>query len=188
MRHGRASVRTVTPSGTKSILAGLDGDSNHLPRRECANEVDAPGDRPLLWPERQRFLFRRQACSMRIGIFGGTFDPVHLGHLIVAEQCREQGRLDEVCFIPAARPPHKQERSVTPFAQRLEMLALAVAGQPAFRVEDLEDHRPGPSYTADTLEELRRSRPDAEFLLIVGTDTLEDLPHWVDPVRIIRQA
>jgi len=125
---------------------------------------------------------------MRIGIFGGTFDPVHLGHLIVAEQCREQGRLDEVCFIPAARPPHKQERSVTPFAQRLEMLALAVAGQPAFRVEDLEDHRPGPSYTADTLEELRRSRPDAEFLLIVGTDTLEDLPHWVDPVRIIRQA
>ena len=72
---------------------------------------------------------------MRIGVFGGTFDPVHLAHLILAEQCREQARLDQVWFMPAARPPHKHEGELTPFAQRVEMLRLALAGQPAFRVE-----------------------------------------------------
>ena len=70
---------------------------------------------------------------MRVGIFGGTFDPVHLGHLIMAEQCREQAPLDQVWFMPAARPPHKTEKELTPFAQRVEMLQLAIAGNPAFR-------------------------------------------------------
>ncbi len=102
---------------------------------------------------------------MRIGVFGGTFDPVHLGHLILAEQCREQGRLDEVWFVPAARPPHKTEAALTPFAQRVEMLNLAIAGQPAFRVEELEKDRPGLSFTAVTLEELSApaSRPPVVF-------------------------
>ena len=71
---------------------------------------------------------------MRIGVFGGTFDPIHLGHLIVAEQCREQANLDQVLFVPAARPPHKQDRPLTPFQHRVEMLHLAIAGQGAFRV------------------------------------------------------
>ena len=66
---------------------------------------------------------------MRLGIFGGTFDPVHLGHLILAEQCREQGRLDQVLFVLAARPPHKEEGAVTPFEKRVEMLTLAISGQ-----------------------------------------------------------
>src|SRR6516165_2527176 len=103
---------------------------------------------------------------MRVGIFGGTFDPVHLAHLILAEQCREQARLDQVWFIPAARPPHKPDRALTPLAQRVEMLALAVAGQPTFRIDDLEKNRPGPSYTADTLAELHQRRPEDDFFLM----------------------
>jgi nicotinate-nucleotide adenylyltransferase len=125
---------------------------------------------------------------MRIGIFGGTFDPVHLGHLILAEQCREQARLDQVWFIPAARPPHKGGRDLTPFAQRVEMLALAIAGQPAFRINELEKDRPGPSYTADTLAELHRTNSGAEFFLLVGSDTLADLPNWHEPARVVQLA
>lgn len=124
---------------------------------------------------------------MRMGIFGGTFDPVHLGHLIVAEQCREQGKLDQVRFLPAAHPPHKPQPA-TPFAQRAEMLALAISGNAAFVVDEIESERPGPSYTADTLAELRRRHPDAELYLIVGSDTLQDLPRWYQPGRILEQA
>jgi nicotinate-nucleotide adenylyltransferase len=125
---------------------------------------------------------------MRIGVFGGTFDPVHLGHLIVAEQCREQGRLDQVRFVPAASPPHKQGQPVTPFARRVEMLALAIAGQPAFRIDELEKDRPGPSYTVHTLEEIHRREPGAELFLPVGSDTLLDLPSWYQPARIVELA
>jgi nicotinate-nucleotide adenylyltransferase len=125
---------------------------------------------------------------MRIGIFGGTFDPVHLGHLILAEQCREQARLDEVLFVPAARPPHKQERELTPFSQRVEMLSLAIAGQPAFRVDELEKDRPGPSYTVDTLAQIKASRADADLYLTLGADTLHDLPHWYEPARVAELA
>jgi nicotinate-nucleotide adenylyltransferase len=125
---------------------------------------------------------------VRIGVFGGTFDPVHLGHLILAEQCREQGRLEQVWFVPAARPPHKPERELTPFAQRVEMLNLAIAGQPAFRVEELENDRPGPGYTADTLEELHKRHPEHEWFLVIGGDALRDLPGWYDRRRIVAQA
>jgi nicotinate-nucleotide adenylyltransferase len=124
----------------------------------------------------------------RIGVFGGTFDPVHLGHLIQAEQCREQGRLDEVWFLPSARPPHKLDRSLTPFDRRVEMLALALAGNPAFRIDQSEKDRPGPSFTADTLDDFRRRHPDCEFFLLVGSDTLRDLPTWRDPVRVVESA
>jgi nicotinate-nucleotide adenylyltransferase len=125
---------------------------------------------------------------MRIGIFGGTFDPVHFGHLILAEQGREQGRLDEVWFVPAAHPPHKSEPTLTRFEQRVEMLALAIAGNPAFRIDELEKERPGPSYTVDTLAELHRRHPSHEFLLLIGSDTLLDLPHWYQPQRVLEQA
>lgn len=125
---------------------------------------------------------------MRIGILGGTFDPVHTGHLILAEQGREQGRLDEVWFVPAAHPPHKDEPTLTRFDQRVEMLALAIAGNPAFRIDELEKERPGPSYTADTLAELRRRHPVPEFFLLIGSDTLLDLPHWYQPLRVLEQA
>ena len=125
---------------------------------------------------------------MRIGVFGGTFDPVHLGHLILAEQCREQARLDQVWFVPAASPPHKLGKAITPFAQRVEMLALAIAGQPAFLINELEKDRPGPNYTVHTLEEIRRRHPDAELFLPLGSDALVELHTWREPVRILELA
>jgi nicotinate-nucleotide adenylyltransferase len=125
---------------------------------------------------------------MRVGIFGGTFDPVHIGHLIVAEQAREQARLDEVWFVPAPRPPQKEGQAITRFGQRVEMLALAMAGQPAFRIDEVEKERTGPSYTADTLGELVGRHPDHVFFLIVGGDSLHDLPTWRQPQRIVELA
>jgi nicotinate-nucleotide adenylyltransferase len=125
---------------------------------------------------------------MRIGVFGGTFDPVHYGHLLLAEQCREQGRLDQVWFVPAPRPPHKVEQPLTRFEQRVEMLALAVAGNPAFVINEVEKDRAGPSYTVDTLAEFRRRHPGDESFLLVGSDTLRDLPHWHDPAGVLRNA
>jgi nicotinate-nucleotide adenylyltransferase len=125
---------------------------------------------------------------MRVGIYGGTFDPVHVGHLILAEQAREQLRLDQVWFIPAYRPPQKEGQTVTRFEQRVEMLALASAGNPAFRIEELERERAGPSYTVETLAELRRRHSDHTFLLLIGGDSLADLPTWYDPRGIVSQA
>lgn len=125
---------------------------------------------------------------MHIGIFGGTFDPVHLGHLILAEQCREQARLDRVLFIPAARPPHKLDKPQTPFHHRVEMLTFAIAGNSAFQIDELEKDRPGPSYTVDTLEELHGRYPDAQLTLLIGSDCLPDLVHWRDPARIAKLA
>jgi nicotinate-nucleotide adenylyltransferase len=129
-----------------------------------------------------------QPTNPRVAVFGGTFDPVHLGHLIMAEQAREQARLDQVWFIPAASPPHKLAQRITPFAQRVEMLNLAIAGQPAFRVNELEKGRPGPSFTADTLAELHRQFPQTDFHLLVGSDCLPDLPGWHQPTRLVERA
>ena len=125
---------------------------------------------------------------MRMGVFGGTFDPVHVGHLIMAEQCREQAGLDQVRFVPAARPPHKLDRSLSSFGDRVEMLRLAVAGHPGFVIDDLEADRPGPSFTVDTLEALTNRYPEASLELIVGADCLGDLPGWRDPARILELA
>ncbi|HEY1375185.1 MAG TPA: nicotinate-nucleotide adenylyltransferase [Gemmataceae bacterium] len=125
---------------------------------------------------------------MRIGVFGGAFDPVHYGHLILAEQSREQARLDAVWFVPAARHPFKADTTAAPFDRRAEMLRLAVAGQSAFRVDEIEKDRPGLSYTADTLDELHRRHPDDELFLLIGSDTLAELPTWHAPERIVRAA
>lgn len=126
---------------------------------------------------------------MRIGIFGGTFDPIHYGHLIVAEQAREQASLDQVWFLLSARPPHKLDRTISPYERRAEMLSLALAGQEdKFRVETIEKDRPGLSYTADTLEALAESHPQAEWFLILGADSVKDLPGWYEPKRIVARA
>ncbi len=141
----------------------------------------------------------RVATVRRIGIFGGTFDPVHLGHLILAEQCREQGRLDEVWFVPAGNNPFKSDRFRT-FDQRAEMVELAIAGHAAFKVnrvekEMLEEFRrqhpaePLPaSYTYQTLAELHRRDPADELFLLIGSDSLEELPQWREPQQIARNA
>lgn len=125
---------------------------------------------------------------MRIGIFGGAFDPIHLGHLILAEQCREAARLDEVWFLPSYKPPHKSNHTLTRFEHRCDMVALATVSQPAFRVEPIEKELPPPSYTAETLAELRHRHPEHEFHLLIGADTLQDLPNWYQPPRVLEQA
>src|SRR5688572_21974365 len=100
---------------------------------------------------------------MRIGVFGGTFDPVHYGHLLLAETCREQCRLEQVWFMPNAIPPHKVDRVLTPVQQRAEMLELAIAGHPPMLVSRIEAEREGVSYTVDTLEHIRTAHPDVEL-------------------------
>lgn len=125
---------------------------------------------------------------MRLGIYGGTFDPVHYGHLLLAEQCREQLRLDAVWFMPAAVPPHKQDAGISSGRDRLAMLELATAGHPALQVSDRELRRGGTSYTVETLAELRAEDPQRELYLLIGGDSLAELPTWRQPQRILELA
>jgi len=124
----------------------------------------------------------------RIGVFGGTFDPPHLGHLALAEWAREQLRLDRVIFMPAARPPHKRRRRISAAADRVAMTRLAVRGNPAFGVSTLEVRRAGPSYTVDTLRALQRTHPRAAFWLLIGEDSLREFDTWHAPREILRRA
>ena len=125
---------------------------------------------------------------MRLGLFGGSFDPVHHGHLLLAECCREQCRLDAVWFLPAAVPPHKQNRELTPAVERIEMLELAIAGNPAFSVCRYETDRGGVHYTVDTLAHFCEEYPSRELFLLLGADMLLDLPHWRDAARVCELA
>lgn len=126
--------------------------------------------------------------TARLGIFGGTFDPPHYGHLIIATEVRHALALDRVLFLPAGRPPHKRGAAVSPAEHRVAMTRLAIAGDPAFALclDDVE--RGGPSYTADTLEALARQYPGAELFFLMGEDSLRDLPTWRAPARILRAA
>jgi nicotinate-nucleotide adenylyltransferase len=125
---------------------------------------------------------------MRLGIYGGSFDPVHYGHLLLAESAREQLQLQKVLFIPAAQAPHKQQQTAAPAAARVEMLELAIGGQRAFEVSPLEIERGGISYTVDTLEKVNKEEPAAEIFLLLGADSLVDLPGWKSPQEICRLA
>jgi nicotinate-nucleotide adenylyltransferase len=125
---------------------------------------------------------------MRIGVFGGSFDPVHQGHLIVAECCREQARLDRVLFVPAATQPHKQDRQLEAPHHRVEMLRLATCGHDAFDVSTAEIDRGGVSYTIDTLVTLAATHPSDTLCVILGPDALASLPTWRQPERIVAAA
>jgi nicotinate-nucleotide adenylyltransferase len=124
---------------------------------------------------------------MRLGLFGGTFDPIHIGHLILAESCREACALDRVWFVVTATPPHKRGER-TEVAHRLEMARIATAGHPAFEVSEIEAHAPGPTYSYQTLERLAAERPDNELYFLIGADSLADLPTWRNPSRIAELA
>ena len=125
---------------------------------------------------------------MRIGVLGGTFDPVHVGHLILGEVARQEITLDRVIFVPTGQPWRKVGREITAGADRLQMLRLATAGNPAFQVSSVEIERPGPSYTEVTLAALQGENPGAELVFILGRDALTDFPHWHDPQRIAELA
>jgi nicotinate-nucleotide adenylyltransferase len=125
---------------------------------------------------------------MRIGIYGGSFDPVHYGHLLLAESCREQRQLDEVFFVPAALSPHKTRQASSEGKYRVEMLRLAIGGHPDFDVKTWELDRGGVSYTVETLREVRMYFPTADVFLLMGADSLHDFPNWREPKAICQLA
>ena len=126
---------------------------------------------------------------MRVGIFGGTFDPIHVGHLIAAEGARTGLSLDEVLFIPAGQPWFKTGRPMAAASHRLAMVRMAVASNPGFQVSDVEIMRPGPSYTVDTLRELGETfGADAGLYVILGFDALAELGRWHQPERVLEMA
>src|SRR5688572_12220988 len=119
---------------------------------------------------------------------GGTFDPIHIGHLILAETARQKLKLDKVRFIPAGDPWRKAGREITPAQHRLGMVWVATQDNDAFEVDDCEIRREGPTYTAVTLQEIKGQVPDAELYFLAGEDSLADLPNWHNPSAIFEAA
>lgn len=115
---------------------------------------------------------------MTIGLFGGSFDPIHHGHLIVGRAVVEALGLDQLRFVPALEQPFKSGQHLAPAEVRAQMVALAIAGEPRFALERAELERPGPSYTVDTLRALREREPGRSFALLIGADAARDLPKW----------
>ncbi|MBI3608753.1 MAG: nicotinate (nicotinamide) nucleotide adenylyltransferase [Nitrospirae bacterium] len=124
-------------------------------------------------------------APLRIGVFGGTFNPIHVCHLRIAARVQALVTLDLVVFVPASVPPHKAKEDLAPAHHRLEMTRLAVAGWPGFEVDDLELKRPGPSYSADTMEEFRRRHPADELYFLMGIEMFIDLETWREPHRLL---
>ncbi len=125
---------------------------------------------------------------LRIGVFGGTFDPIHKGHLAIAQAAQQQAQLDKVLFVIAANPPHKNDIGLTPAPLRVAMTEAAIAACPGFEVCRIELDRPGPSYTVDTLKRLHEELAPERLFFIVGYDSALDLPGWRQPQEILRLA
>jgi nicotinate-nucleotide adenylyltransferase len=125
---------------------------------------------------------------MRIGVLGGTFDPPHIGHLILAEQARDQLDLASVLWVPAGDPPHKQSLPISMISHRLEMVRMAIQDNPSFAISDVDIVRPGPHFSADMMELLQQKYPDSVLYFLAGSDSLHDLPSWHDPQRLIHNA
>jgi nicotinate-nucleotide adenylyltransferase len=123
---------------------------------------------------------------VRVGLFGGTFDPPHTGHLIVAQDAALALRLDRILFIPAAQPPHKRLRVVTPAPIRARMLEIAIAGDERFAMDRIELDRAGPSFTVDTLRELHAREPSVEWALLIGADQYDEFDTWREP-EVVRE-
>ena len=124
----------------------------------------------------------------RLGVMGGTFDPIHYGHLVTAEEALVQFGLDEVVFVPTGRPWMKQERDVSPAEDRYLMTVIATASNPRFRVSRVEVDRGGPTYTVDTLRMLAAENPDAELYFITGADAMFEIFDWKDPDEVLQLA
>ena len=124
----------------------------------------------------------------RVGLFGGTFDPPHVGHLILASEARSQLELTRVLWTVTPDPPHNQDQSITALEHRLAMVRLAIRDDPTFELSDVELNRPGPHYTIDTIKLLAQQNPGAEIVPIIGGDSLNDLPTWHQPKEILYAA
>ncbi len=124
----------------------------------------------------------------KIGLLGGSFNPVHMGHLILAQDAMERAELDEMIFIPCATPAHKDPGSLISFEHRFSMLELAVEDNPDFSVSDVENRRDGISYTIDTIRLLKQSHPDADFSFIIGSDSLPELQTWMKIYELLEEC
>lgn len=124
----------------------------------------------------------------KVGLFGGTFDPIHYTHLHIAERAREEHGLDEVWFIPTYSPPHKQDRTVTEARHRIEMVKRAIAGVPYFDLNLIEIETGGPSYTYETVEALQNRYPSFTFFFILGADMVESLPSWYQIDELLQRV
>ena len=124
---------------------------------------------------------------MKTAFFGGTFDPVHTGHLALARKVLKQGRADRILFVPAPVPPHKDAAQITAFGHRFAMVELAIAGEPGFICSDIEKHRSGKSYTIDTLTELAAMGSYGEILLLIGSDSLRQLHLWYHAHELVER-
>src|SRR5690348_8431372 len=126
---------------------------------------------------------------MRLGILGGTFDPIHFGHLILAQVAAEHLALDQVLFAPAGVQPLKRDRRTSPAAQRVQMVEFAIAGNPRFALSRVDVDHPGPSYTVETLDRLRAAwGPEAAFWFLIGLDSLASLRAWRDPAGLLERT
>ena len=123
---------------------------------------------------------------MKIGLFGGTFDPIHVGHLILAEQVREVFELNKVIFIPSSSPPHKNAKDITPASLRLKMVELAIQGNDFFEISTIELDRSNPSYSIDTVKEFRKKHSIDSLFFIVGTDSLFEMHAWYKVDELVK--
>jgi nicotinate-nucleotide adenylyltransferase len=123
--------------------------------------------------------------SMRIGIFGGTFDPPHVGHLILAAAALEQLQLERLLWVLTPDPPHKQDLTISPLPERLELVKAAIQDNPAFELSRIDIDRPGPHYAVDTVHLLAKQFPEARLVYLIGGDSLRDLPTWHDPQGLV---
>jgi nicotinate-nucleotide adenylyltransferase len=122
----------------------------------------------------------------KVGLLGGTFDPIHIGHLILAEEACDQLGLSDVFVVPAGNPPHKQDRHLAPVEDRLRMIDLAIAGNPAFHASRIDAERPGPHYTIDTVRIFQQQlASDCELYFLMGYDSLAELPGWNRPEELV---
>lgn len=126
--------------------------------------------------------------TVRMGVMGGTFDPIHHGHLVAASEVAHRLRLDRVVFVPTGRPWQKSQRPVTDPEARFQMTVIATAADPRFSVSRVDIERPGPTYTVDTLRDLRTQHPDARLYFITGADALSSIMTWRDPADVMAMA
>ena len=152
---------------------------------EPGDEEDLPAD----WIEEDPVAVARRSAYRRIGVFGGTFDPIHIGHLILAQEAWFQLRLDRVYLVPAADPPHKQERRLISVEDRIHMAQLATADVDYVRVSRIDADRPGPHYTAEMVRMIqRRLDPNVEMYFLMGMDSLQDLPNWSEADWLVQNC
>ncbi len=148
-----------------------DGNMENEKRKECAPGTD-----------------ENRGRKKKTGIMGGTFNPIHVGHLLLAENARDSFGLDEILFIPSGRSYMKREAEILDRQERYEMTSLAIEGNPAFSISDIEVRRKGNTYTCDTLSWLKASEPETEFYFIVGADSLFSMETWREPESIFRDC